>query len=191
MRREIQKIDQIVAGSLAQISKDSGKPLAETFLSADCIVIVDVSSSMEDRDALDGKSRYETACNELAALQKTLPGRIAVIAFSSTAVFCPNGIPLNMGGGTDLADALRFAKVADVDGMRFIVISDGQPDSEERAMAIARSYKNKIDVVYVGPETRPTGRDFLMRLAQASGGQAVTADRVAQLSTKVQYLLAA
>lgn len=191
MKRSIQKAGPAVTGSLAQISKDSGKPLAETFLSADCIVIVDTSASMEAHDAPGGKSRYEVACDELAKLQKTLPGKIAVIAFSDKTIFCPNGIPLNMHSGTDLAGALKFAKVADVDGMRFIVISDGEPDREEAAMNIARDYTNKIDVVYVGPETSPIGRDFLIRLAKASGGQAVTADRVAQLSTKVQYLLAA
>lgn len=58
-------------------------------------------------------------------------------------------------------------------------------------MRIARSYQNRIDVIYVGSELSPTGRDFLTRLAKASGGQAVTADRVAQLSSKVQLLLAA
>src|SRR5688500_19462779 len=38
---------------------------------------------------------------------------------------------------------------------------------------IAKQYHNKIDVIYVGPEARPDGREFLKQLAKASGGQIV------------------
>lgn len=180
-----------VKGSLAQVAKDQGLTLAESFLHADCIVIVDVSSSMEATDGPRGKSRYDAACDELTALQGSLPGKIAVLAFSNECVFCPSGIPTMLGGGTYLADALTFAKVADVPDMRFVVISDGEPDSEQEAFAVARTYKNRIDTIFVGAEVSPLGREFLAKLAKASGGKTVTADRVAQLSTKVQQLLAA
>lgn len=192
MRHSIQKSNTtIVKGSLADIAKATNTSLAESFLNADCIVIVDTSGSMSAEDAPGGKSRYDAACDELAKLQANLPGKIAVIAFSDQTMFCPNGQPFYLGGGTDLAGALTFAKMADVDDMRFVVISDGQPQDERAALRVAQTYQNRIDVVYVGPEYDPDGRDFLNRLAKASGGQAVTADRVAQLSTKVQLLLAA
>ena len=106
-------------------------------------------------------------------------------------MFCPNGQPFNLEGGTDLAGALGFAKVADVPDMRFVVISDGQPDSEREALKMAAGYQNRIDTIFVGPEDDQRGRSFLAKLASAKGGQSVTADRVAQLSSKVQYLLAA
>lgn len=182
---------QVVKGSLAQVSKDKNQSIAMSFLDADCIVIVDVSSSMEETDAPGGKSRYQAACDELTALQSHLPGKIAVLAFSNDCVFCPSGTPTMLGGSTDLAAALKFAKVADVDDMRFIVISDGQPNSEEDALAQAKTYQNRIDTIFVGSEISPLGRKFLARLATASGGKTVTADRVAQLSAKVQQLLAA
>lgn len=193
MRSTLSKFDpnQLVKGSLADVAKARGETLAESFLDADCIVIVDVSGSMESEDAAGGKSRYKVACDELAALQSTMPGKIAVIAFSHETVFCPNGVPLNIGGSTDLAGALTFAKAADVPDMRFVVISDGEPNDSTSALAVAKSYQNRIDVIYVGSEISPTGRDFLTKLAKASGGQAVTADRVTQLSSKVQLLLAA
>lgn len=181
----------VVKGSLSQVSKDTGIALAESFLNADCIVLVDVSSSMEDKDAQGGKSRYEAACTELAALQASMPGKIAVLAFSNDCVFCPSGTPLMMGGGTDLAKALQFAKVADVPDMRFVVISDGQPNDPEKTLAIAKDYKNRIDTIYVGPEVSRTGQDFLARLAKQNSGQTVTADRVLQLSSKMKLLLAA
>lgn len=194
MRYQLQKSQtQVVKGSLSDIAKATGASLAETFLSADVIVLVDTSSSMEAHDAPGGKSRYDAACTELANLQATIPGKVAVISFASTGsvMFCPNGQPFNLQGGTDLAGALGFAKVADVPDMRFVVISDGQPDSEREALKVAASYQNRIDTIFVGPEGDAHGRAFLAKLASAKNGQAVTADRVAQLASKVQYLLAA
>ena len=194
MRYQLQKQQtQVVKGSLADVAKSTGASLAETFLSADVIVLVDTSSSMEAHDAPGGLSRYDAACKELANLQATIPGKVAVISFASTGsvMFCPNGQPFNLEGGTDLAGALGFAKVADVPDMRFVVISDGQPDSEREALKMAAGYQNRIDTIFVGPEDDQRGRSFLAKLASAKGGQSVTADRVAQLSSKVQYLLAA
>ena len=193
MRYQIQRSQtEIVKGSLTDIAKQTGASLAETFLSADVIVLVDTSSSMQAMDAPGGKTRYDAACAELANLQATIPGKVAVISFASTGdvIFCPNGQPFNLEGGTGLASALEFAKIADVPDMRFVVISDGQPDSEREALKVAASYQNRIDTIFVGPEGAP-GRTFLAKLASAKNGQAVTADRVAQLSSKVQYLLAA
>ena len=193
MRYQIERSQtQVVKGSLTDIAKQTGASLAETFLSADVIVLVDTSSSMQAMDAPGGKSRYDAACAELANLQATIPGKVAVISFSgnSQTMFCPNGQPFNLEGGTDLAGALTFAKVADVPDMRFVVISDGQPDSEREALKVAASYQNRIDTIFVGPEGDDRGRAFLTKLANAKGGQAVTADRVALLSNKVQYLLA-
>ena len=194
MRYQIQRSQtEIVKGSLTDIAKQTGASLAETFLSADVIVLVDTSSSMQAMDAPGGKSRYDAACAELANLQATIPGKVAVISFASTGdvIFCPNGQPFNLEGGTGLASALEFAKIADVPDMRFVVISDGQPDSEREALKVAATYLNRIDTIFVGPEGDDRGRAFLTKLANAKGGQAVTADRVAQLSSKVQYLLAA
>jgi Mg-chelatase subunit ChlD len=153
------------------------------------VVIVDTSGSMDSHDSRGGKTRYQVACDELAELQRHLPGKIAVISFSSDVQFCPSGCPLYMGGGTDLAKALQFTKIADLPGMKFIVISDGQPDEERLALQVAATYQNKIDVIYVGPETSPSGRNFLQRLAEASGGQIITADRAQNLLQAVEQLL--
>lgn len=179
----------IVPGSLSAMAQQSNKSIAESFLSADVIVIVDTSGSMGANDSRGGRSRYEIACEELARLQKTLPGKIAVLSFSDNTIFCPNGVPIFLQCGTDLAGALKFARVADLPGMTFFVISDGSPDSEGAALNEARKYKAKINTIYVGPENYPTGRDFLIRLAKASGGQNVTADRAKELAAKIETLL--
>ena len=162
----------LITGSLGAIAQRDGMTLAESFLSADAILVVDMSGSRGANDAPGGISRYEAAEQELKRLQEENPGRIAVIAFSDTAEFCPTGIPRRMGAGTNLSGALRFVKAADGTGVRFIVISDGQPDDADKALGIARSFQSKIDCVYIGPQEPGylDGRGFLQKLAAASGG---------------------
>ena len=179
----------IVTGSMADMAARQNQSLAQTFVNAECVVIVDTSGSMAVDDSRGGKSRYDVACEELAALQGSKPGRIAVLSFSNLTMFCPDGKPFNQQGGTDLAEALRFARIADVPGIQFIVISDGEPDSQESALKAAAKYKAKIDVIYVGPEYSPTGREFLRKLAAASGGSLVTADRGKALAESAMRLL--
>lgn len=181
---------QIIQGSLGAIAQQQGKSIAESFVNADCIIIVDTSSSMGQHDSRGGKSRYEVACEELKNLQASLPGKLALLSFSDDVIFCPNGIPFNYEGMTDLTKALKFAKMGDVSGMRFIVISDGEPNDEDKALAVAKTFKNRIDTIYVGPEGGE-GQKFLQRLAKASGGQGVTSEKVKELESTVKHLLTA
>lgn len=180
----------LVTGSLQDIAQQKNQGLAETFMQCDVIILVDTSGSMDARDSRNKKSRYEVACEELKGLQGSLPGKIAVISFSSDVQFCPSGVPVFQGSGTDMAKALKFAKLADtISGMRFILISDGEPGSESETLAVAMTYNNQIDTIFVGPEERPAGRDFLQRLASASGGQTITADRAKELKASVETML--
>lgn len=180
----------VVPGSLSAIAKREGQSLAESFLSADAVILVDTSGSMCTTDSRGGKSRYDVALQELAQLQAHMPGKLAVIAFSDSPVFAPGGQPPLLGGGTDLAGALKFAKVADVEGIQFVIISDGMPDDSRAALAEAAKYQNKISTIFVGPEADLYGgRAFLAQLAAKSGGQAVTADRVQELAEKAEQLL--
>jgi len=179
----------VVKSSLGAIAAQNNTSIAESFVNADAIIVVDTSGSMAACDSRDGKSRYDVACEELKTLQAQLPGKLALLSFSDDVIFCPNGIPFDFGLMTDLAKALKFAKMGDLtSGMRFIVISDGEPDSEEEALAVARTYKNRIDTIYVGPEGGD-GAAFLKKLAKASGGQNVTAEKVKELAANVQKLL--
>lgn len=92
------------------------------------------------------------------------------------------------GNGTDLAGALRFAKMADVPDMRFVVISDGQPNDREAALKAARQIKARIDVVFVGPERDSHGRDFLAQLASVGRGE-VAKVSVNELADTVERLM--
>lgn len=181
----------LVPGSIGALARQNNMSLAESFMSADCICICDTSGSMDSCDSRGGRSRYDVELEELAGLQRRMPGKIAVLSFSTTTMFCPGGQPDMLGGGTNLAGALDFARVADVPGMRFVVISDGVPDSQSEALAAARKYKARIDCIFVGPEDDTGSRRFLERLAAASGGQSVTADRAVELAASVERLLLA
>jgi Mg-chelatase subunit ChlD len=178
----------VVQGSLSSVAQQSGQSLAESFLSADVIVLVDVSGSMNQRDSRGGRSRYEVACDELAKLQKSNPGKLAVVAFSSSTEFCPSGVPAFLSGSTDLAGALQFVSVAD-GTLRFIVISDGQPDDEAEALRVARTFISSIDVVYVGPETDLSGAQFLQKLAKAASGRYTVASRAQELASTIETLM--
>jgi len=179
----------IVKGSLTDIAAQHGHSLAQTFVNAEVVILIDTSGSMGTYDSRGGRTRYDVACEELTALQGNLPGKIAVLSFSDQTMFCPDGKPFNQNGSTDLAGALKFARVADVPGIRFIVISDGEPNEANAALREAVQYRNRIDVIYVGPEALPAGREFLTKLAAASGGQVVTADRAQNLLAVTAKLL--
>ena len=179
----------IIKGSLQQIALSTNQPLAKVLLKVDCVIIIDVSSSMDEKDPKTGETYYTTACKELETLQGQLAGRIALIAFNDTPIFCPQGTPPKPKGLTDLAKALEFAKTFDVTGVRFILLSDGEPNSKEQALAIARTYKNRIDVIFVGTKGS-TGESFLQSLAFVKNGQSMTADTFVGLYPTIHRMLA-
>jgi len=161
-------------------------------MGAKVIVIVDVSASMDMNDCPNSQRRFQVACEQLFQLQRDLAGQVCVVSFSDYAKFRPSGIPSDPSGCTNLAGALKFVHPANGTDIRLIVISDGQPDNEQAALAEAATFTNKLDCVYVGPENGP-GRDFLKRLAVASGG--VFADQTVahlpELAATIQKMIAA
>lgn len=184
--------DKLVYGSLQDVAQRSNKSVAETFLSVDALVMVDTSASMSVKDCQGGRRRYDLACEQLIRLQRELPGKVGVISWSSQVVFCSGGVPSFLQQGTDLAGVLRFVKPADGTSIKLILISDGEPDDEQEALRLAKQFKSKIDTIYCGPEAG-YGRDFLRRLAAATGGQAVSqsVNDIANLKQTVTKLLTA
>lgn len=188
MSTSLSKAANMVKGSIAEAAQRSGRSVAQAFLNVDAVILVDTSGSMAACDSRGGQSRYDVACEELAKIQAQMPGRVAILSFSSSTILCPGGVPAFQGGSTDLAGALEFAKQADVPGVRLIVISDGEPDSESGALQEAGKIKAPISTIFVGPEGGH-GWGFLRRLAAANGGRSVTADRAKELAAKIETLL--
>lgn len=168
---------EITKGSIADIMRKGNVSLAESFLSCDCIILFDVSGSMWEEDGT-GITRFDRGLKELKDLQASLPGKVAIVQFADHPDFMPGGVPSMFvsGGSTDLTAALRYILVADsIPDMRFIIISDGEPNNEMTAMQAASEFSNAIDTIYIGPEDdHHDGRSFLKRLALRSGGKPVT-----------------
>jgi len=182
-------MNAITKGSISQLAQQNNVSLAESFLSADAILLCDVSGSMTANDAPGGLSRFDAAEDQLKRLQVEMPGRLAVIGFSSTVRFAPGGVPWRECGGTDMAMALRFVLPADDTGVKIILISDGEASDEIETMAIAKQFKTKIDTIFIGPENDWLGgRRFLERLAAETGGKSIS-NGVAQLAEPVAGLL--
>lgn len=178
----------LVKGSLSAIAKEKNISLAETWLNVDAVILVDVSGSMSAKDTPSGRSRYEVADQELAKLQGTMPGKLAIITFNDHTDLAADGTLREPRGMTDLTGALRFARVADsIPGMRFVLISDGEPNDEIGAIEEAEKYRNRIDTIFVGPE-KGSGQDFLRKLAKLKQG-VFSLKTVEQLSSGIAGLL--
>lgn len=178
----------IVPGSLAAVAASTGLSLAETFLDSKNLALIDISSSMLHNDSRGGRQRSDVANEELINLQRELPGKIGVVAFSSDPIFVPGGVIPTPYGGTNLARALRYVKIAD-GTVHFYVISDGLPDSEEAAMEVARTFTSPISTIFCGPETDLRGQAFLQRLAKVAGGKYTLAARAVQLADRIKPLM--
>ena len=179
----------VTQGSLLQVAQSQSVSIADAFVGVTAVVIVDESGSMSMCDSRGGKSRFKVACEELAKLQSGNPGKYLVIGFSSDVQPRIGGVPVEQGGGTDMAKALHYAKEFDVLNMKFFLVSDGEPDSPDKTLEEAKRYRNVIHTIFTGPESDPLGRNFLQKLATASGGQSTTADRVMELAEKVETLM--
>lgn len=163
-----------VRGSLQESQKNKKVTFAEAFLTVDAICIVDISGSMSTMDVVTegGKcSRWEEANRQLAHLQARYPGKLAIVAFSDNAEFCPSGVLPGIQGGTNLYGALEFVQPADGSGIKFIVVSDGEPDREDTVLGLAQRMESKIDTIFIGTSAR--GRDFMERLSQATKGKSI------------------
>lgn len=178
----------IVKGSLSNIARKNNQPLAESFLNADVIVLLDDSGSMSVNDAPNGLTRREAADNELKKLQANYPGKIALIAFADYPLFCPNGSVMPCGGSTDMVAALKFIKVADDCGLKLVLVSDGAPNDEDETLRIAATFTSKIDAIYIGRENG-SGQHFLDRLMAVTGGKRFEADAPGMLGEGVNRLL--
>ncbi len=178
----------IVPGSLADVAQNAHLSLSAGFMAAEVIILVDTSGSMMSNDSRGGKSRYDVAVEELRKIQKSNPGRLAIIAFSDRMEFCPAGIPTFFMAETLLDKALRFGQPAD-GTVKFVVISDGLPDHPSECLQIAGTFESEISCVFVGPETDKTGRRFLDELARAGNGKSVLAALASDLAGVITPLL--
>ena len=189
------KTTDVAKGSLSDVAVKEDISLAEAFAGARLIILFDVSGSMGEEDApsSDGLiSRHEAAEMQVRQLQEKYDGKVALFCFSNDVMFAPNGVPIRLDGLTAMNNALKYIKRADGIGIDIIMISDGGPtDGEDSVLRTARTFKQKIDCIYIGGEDSydRMGKEFLRKLADATGGRFVKTEEVAVFYADVEQLM--
>jgi hypothetical protein len=136
------------------------------------VILCDVSESMNLMAG--GKRRIEHLREALLAVVPTVPSA-QLIAFGSIPTTIPGPEYLiNPSGGTALHLALEAA--AAYRPSRTVVISDGRPDNEWKALAAANLLTGLIDVIYCGPASDHRAIEFMERLARSAGGRVIVRD---------------
>jgi hypothetical protein len=133
------------------------------------VVLLDTSGSM---GAFVGNQRKIDILRE--ALDYALLGGEYLIAFASfpRPIALPDDLPVP-AGGTALDLALEMAAARSP--RHILVVSDGQPDDEDAALAAAAMLTGTIDVIYCGPDTDHAaiggGRVVVHDMARASANR--------------------
>ena len=133
------------------------------------VVVADVSPSMETRDggSREGKTRFQLlkdALNQLPHEVKiiTFSGTVREVASASAVAFIEDfgGTALHLG----IEAALKYKPV------RTVIISDGEPDSENLATQAVDKITGIVDVVFCGDPKNVHAKTFLESLAKAGAG---------------------
>lgn len=131
------------------------------------VLLLDVSSSMDERAG--AKRKIDILRDALEGTYPQMPDA-QLVTFASTVaeIRLPENLPAPAGGtalhlGLDAAAAHRPAST--------LVISDGRPDDEDRALEAAERLTGAIDVIYCGPDDDRQAVDFMRRLARVGGGR--------------------
>ena len=154
--------------------------------SNEVVILADVSSSMAEHAG--AKTKEELLHDALRQVTAQFT-HLRLVAFSSTAQEVPDvaHMPLPSGGTAlhlALFEAARFKPG------QTVVISDGQPDSEQMALDAAATLTGTIDVIYCGPDSDSKAIEFMQRLARANGGRCVITNalELAPVMRRVLYL---
>ena len=131
------------------------------------VVLADVSGSMAS-SAWGGHTKHAVLREAIAATLQTANHQLIAFSDRVTPVTSAASLP-PADGGTALHLALDAAIARDPG--RILVISDGEPDNEAAALAVAARFKGVIDVLYIGPDSNAAAMRFLQRLALAGHGR--------------------
>ncbi len=143
------------------------------------VILADISGSMESPAWSD---RRKIDVLREAVDEVMLRSDCRLIAFSREAREVKR-IPDATEANTNLVAALEAARVFDPG--QTLVISDGQPDNEAAALALARQFRGAIDVLYIGPDTDRAAISFMQKLAAAADGAVSINDLKSESGTKM------
>ncbi len=139
----------------------------EIKLSKSTVLLLDISFSMKE---MIGDKR---SIDHLRNAVSSFPG-IKKIVFSDCSEIV-DYVP-EPRGSTELASAIEFTKLH-CPGIRSIVlISDGEPNNKEASLSAGKKAGIPINVIYIG-EKGSRGEQFLIHLAEITGGKQITANK--------------
>jgi hypothetical protein len=131
------------------------------------VVLCDVSSSMGSTDG--GSREKKTRITLLREALDTIPDGVRVIEFSDDArEVSKEKVKLDEYGGTALHKAILAA--VKYSPVRTVIISDGEPDSQDAARAAVEQITGIVDVVFCGDPKNTRAAEFLSSLAKAGAG---------------------
>ncbi|MBM3927849.1 MAG: VWA domain-containing protein [Sphingomonadales bacterium] len=165
----------IVARAKSTIPADTGAAArsAERIRSRPALAIIADTSRSMDRSA-GGVRRIDALRQSLDVVLADTPSS-EVIAFHSVPTrLAPRARLPEPDGGTALHLALDIA-----DSPHVLVISDGQPDSESRALIVADRMARQgvvIDTLFIGDDSDTAAIAFMRQLAATGRGRAVDLD---------------
>jgi len=157
------------------------------------LLLVDVSGSM-DNWTKAGERKIDALRKVVDKLRSTHPVPMAAFGLEGgqrhnrQSVALIETIP-EPSGMTPLAEAIDFGRMQEANHL--IVVTDGYPDSAERAFEAADRFANPIDVFFIGDEG-DSGAKFCAELAKRAKGQCGVTDLTGepkQLAGKIIALL--
>ena len=166
-----QKDMVLVGGRMTKVST-SLREMAKTAKERP-VFILDVSGSMSDpvHGWQAGQDTQKRKIDELRELVRKLrlEADFDQLVFHSSAEFTE--VICDPTGGTALHVALELCIAERAGAKRFVLITDGYPDSRPAALECAKRLPAPLDVFYVGPESDEGAKQFLKELAAAVGGE--------------------
>ena len=158
-------------------------------------LLLDVSGSMSGAKIVslrDAVSSFITSCDMRDTSLALEPfgddggNRVALTCFAPMLITTVQ--MLNAVGGTPMADALHYA-LGSYPLTRAVLVSDGQPDSEQAAYTEAVNYREAgvpCDCVHIGHNS--DGEQCLRRIAEITGGQYIKFTDIQSFSKQFKYL---
>lgn len=146
------EVSKIISKNEAALQKSVSNSLLSKvkMFSSDTCLLVDISGSMAEH--IQDGTKYSCTLGVLENFKET-----RTFVFSDTCIEVTNKPLPGTQGGTNLGGA--FNKMHENKIKHVVLITDGQPDSEEFALRAASGLN--IDIIYIGPDPVP---EFLKRL---------------------------
>lgn len=173
--QQVQDRSERQKNTLGSSFKDRLKPMVYS----NGVLLLDTSGSM------DYECDSERRIDKLREVVKNFPGA-KTFCFSNDCYETHGSIP-EPAGGTQLGKAIKVVHSAG--HPHAVLITDGEPSSEQDAFDAVTTTGIKLDIIYIGEGTN----EFLEKLARIAGGQYSTGDIsfVAQITSTITALIGA